>query len=148
MNDTILQSLILNVLTQQQYLDSEKSANELYLINDLDYSEILVINYGTSAYNNITQALESNKLCILKKDNKYGLLSSKRDDGKYVFSIESNGQFINITINSNNIWAEEESQLFATTEYVDNKIGDTEAALDAIVAQKTQVQFVIWEADD
>ena len=65
MNDTILQSLILNVLTQQQYLDSEKSANELYLINDLDCSEILVVNYGASAYDNITQALESNKLCII-----------------------------------------------------------------------------------
>lgn len=135
MNDTILQSLILNVLTQQQYLDSEKSANELYLINDLDYSEILVVNYGTSAYNNITQALESNRLCILKKDNGYGLLSSKRGDGKYVFFIESNGQFVNITINSNNVWTEEEGQLFATTEYVDNKIGDIEAALDAILGE-------------
>ena len=136
MNDTILQSLILNVLTQQQYLDSEKSANELYLINDLDYSEILVVDYGTSAYANITQALDSNRLCILKKDNGYGLLSSKRDDGKYVFFIESNGQFINITINSNNTWTEEEGQLFATTEYVDNKIGDIEAALDAILGEE------------
>lgn len=136
MNDTILQSLILNVLTQQQYLDSEKSANELYLINDLDYSEILVVNYGTSAYNNITQALESNRLCILKKDNGYGLLSSKRDDGRYVFFIESDGQFVNITINSNNVWAEEEGQLFATTEYVDNKIGDIEAALDVILGEE------------
>ena len=136
MNDTILQSLILNVLTQQQYLDSEKSANELYLINDLDYSEILVVDYGTSAYANITQALDSNRLCILKKDNGYGLLSSKRDDGKYAFFIESNGQFVNITINSNNVWAEEEGQLFATTEYVDNKIGDIEAALDAILGEE------------
>lgn len=135
MNDTILQSLILNVLTQQQYLDSEKSANELYLINDLDYSEILVVDYGTSAYASITQALDSNRLCILKKDNGYGLLSSKRDDGKYAFFIESNGQFVNITINSNNVWAEEEGQLFATTEYVDNKIGDIEAALDAILGE-------------
>lgn len=135
MNDTILQSLILNVLTQQQYLDNEKSDNELYLIKDLDYSEILVINYGTSAYDNITQALEVNRLCILKKDEGYGLLSSKRDDGKYVFFIESNGQLINITIDSSNIWAEEESQLFATTEYVNNKIGDIEAALDAILGE-------------
>ena len=134
MNDTILQSLILNVLTQQQYLDSEKFANELYLINDLDYSEILVVDYGTNAYANIAQALDSNRLCILKKDNGYGLLSSKRDD-KYVFFIESNGQFINITIDSNNNWAEEEGQLFATTEYVDNKIGDIEAALDAILGE-------------
>ena len=132
MNDTILQSLILNVLTQQQYLDSEKSANELYLINDLDQSEILVVNYGASVYNNITQALESNKLCILKKDKKYGFLSSKRDDGKYVFSIESNRQFINITVDSGNIWTEEESQPFATIEYVDNKIGDIDAAINAI----------------
>lgn len=136
MNDTILQSLILNVLTQQQYLDSEKSSNELYLIKDLDYSEILVIDYGTSAYANITQALDSNRLCVLKKDNGYGLLSSKRDDGKYAFFIESNGQFVNITINSNNVWAEEEGQLFATTEYVDNKIGDIEAALDAILGEE------------
>ena len=135
MNDTIVQSLILNVLSQQQYLDSEKSANELYLINDLDYSEILVVNYGTSAYNNIVQALDSNRLCILKKDEGYGLLSSKRDDGKYVFFIESNGQFVNITINSNNVWEEEEGSLFATTEYVDNKIGDIEAALDAILGE-------------
>lgn len=137
MNDTILQSLILNVLTQQQYLDSEKFANELYLINDLDYSEILVIDYGTNAYANITQALDSNKLCILKKDNEYGFLSSKRDDGKYAFFIESNGQFVNITINSNNSWAEEEGQqLFATIEYVDNKVGDIEAALDAILGEE------------
>ena len=135
MNDTILQSLILNVLTQQQYLDYENSVNELYLIKDLDYSEILNIDYGTSAYNNITQALESNRLCILKKDKGYGFLSSKRDDGKYVFFIESDGQFINITIDSNNTWIEEESQLFATTEYVDNKIGDIEAALDAILGE-------------
>ena len=134
MNDTILQSLVLNVLSQQQYLDSKKLANELYLINDLDYSEILVVNYGTNAYANIAQALDSNRLCILKKDNGYGLLSSKRDD-KYVFFIESNGQFINITIDSNNNWAEEEGQLFATTEYVDNKIGDIEAALDAILGE-------------
>ena len=136
MNDTILQSLILNILTQQQYLDSEKSANELYLIKDLDYSEILFIDYGTSAYANITQALDSNKLCILKKDNGYGFLSSKRDDGRYTFFIESNGQLVNITINSNNTWAEEESQLFATIEYVDNKIGDIEAALDAILGEE------------
>ena len=132
MNDTILQSLILNVLTQQQYLDSEKSANELYLINDLDCSEILVVNYGASVYDNITQALESNKLCILKKDKKSGFLSSKCDDAIYVFSIESNRQFINITVDSSNIWTEEESQLFATIEYVDNKIGDIDAAINAI----------------
>lgn len=111
MNDTILQSLILNVLTQQQYQNSEKSANELYLINDLDYSEILVVNYGTSAYNNITQALESNKLCILKKDEGYGFLLTKKEDGTYIFFTESDGQFTNITIDSNNTWTEEEIDL-------------------------------------
>ena len=102
--DTDLSALILNLLTQEQYNNATKNANELYLISNIDNSEIFIATYGATTFEDITTALTANKICICVDNTnsnsiKYGQLILKESSAYYFESSENL-----MKVSSDNIW--------------------------------------------
>lgn len=74
---TELSTLILNLLTQEQYNNATKNANELYLISNIDNSEIFIATYDTTTAEEIITASNNNKICLCKKTIESGSSSTE-----------------------------------------------------------------------
>ena len=75
MENTDLTKLILNILTQEQYNNiTEKNANELYMINDIETSEIFYATYGYTTSTEIYNAYNKGLLCLWKYNKTFGYL--------------------------------------------------------------------------
>lgn len=66
---TNVKELVLNVLTEDQYNEATIQDNELYLIKNMDNSEVFVATYGSTTFNDIVEAYNANKICICKRDD-------------------------------------------------------------------------------
>lgn len=66
---TNLKELVLNVLTEDQYKEATKQDNELYLIKNMDNSEVFVATYESTAFDDIVEAHNANKICICKRND-------------------------------------------------------------------------------
>ena len=102
--DLSLSTLVLNLLTQEQYNNATKYANELYLISNIDNSEVFVATYETTTFEEITTALTANKICICVNNTssdsiQYGQLILK-EDSAYYFTTSQNL----MKVSSNNTW--------------------------------------------
>ena len=102
--DLSLSTLVLNLLTQEQYNNATKYANELYLISNIDNSEVFVATYGSTTFEEITTALTANKICICVNNTssdsiQYGQLILK-EDSAYYFTTSQNL----MKVSSNNTW--------------------------------------------
>lgn len=101
---TDLSTLVLNLLTQEQYNTATKNANELYLISNIDNSEIFIATYGATTFEDIATALAANKICICVNNTnsnsiQYGQLILKEDSAYYFGSSENL-----MKISSDNTW--------------------------------------------
>jgi hypothetical protein len=70
--DSKIHQLVLNVLPQEQYNQATKNENELYLIKDIDNSEVFVAIYGSTTFEEITNALNKEKICICQNTTSDG----------------------------------------------------------------------------
>lgn len=112
--DTDLSALILNLLTQEQYNNATKNANELYLISNIDNSEIFIATYGATTFEDITTALTANKICICVDNTnsnsiKYGQLILKESSAYYFESSENL-----MKVSSDNTWTINTDDIYLT----------------------------------
>lgn len=77
---TNIKELVLNVLTEDQYNEATKQDNELYLIKNMDNSEVFVATYGSTTFDDIIEAYKANKICICKKDDHIYYLTTISSD--------------------------------------------------------------------
>ena len=76
METTDLTKLILNILTKEQYNNTaEKNANELYMISDMETSEIFYAVYGNTTSTEIYNAYNNGLLCLCKYNGIIGYLA-------------------------------------------------------------------------
>lgn len=74
---TNLSTLVLNLLTQEQYNNATKNADELYLISNTDNSEVFIATYGTTTAEEIIAASNNNKICLCKTTIESGLSNAE-----------------------------------------------------------------------
>ena len=112
---TDLSTLVLNLLTQEQYDNATKNANELYLINDIDNSEVFVATYGVTTAEEIIAASNNNKICLCKimveNDSSnielIGYLKAIGDSQICIFETFNNENLLGkllLAVDSNNSW--------------------------------------------
>ena len=66
---TNVKELVLNVLTEDQYKGATIQDNELYLIKNMDNSEVFIATYGSTTFDDIVEAYNANKICICKRND-------------------------------------------------------------------------------
>ena len=123
--DSKIHQLVLNVLPQEQYNQTTKNENELYLIKDIDNSEVFVATYESTTFEEITNALNKEKICICQNTTNDGKFQQGQlviiENNAYYFEASSSTENISkdfLKITSDNIWTSQnvEVKINSTTE--------------------------------
>ena len=99
---SITSNSVANILTESAY----SSSNKIATMSDLPASEIFIATYGTTTFQQVSDAFNANKAVFCKRDDAYKTLAVLKDYGTTYFTFfgcQSDGS-VRFMVNSSNTW--------------------------------------------